>query len=218
LFLISQIHDALGSDSIDGVSETLQRHAQELHHLAKGGLHQLQSSIPAPDRHPLAHDALRWCSLARDRIPDRFRLLDSFATRTLRLQPCLRDLRPEHLLYCNEKLTGLIDFGAMGRDTICLDLARLLGEWIGSSTLRTSARELLASHIHICNLSDVEIELVVALALAADLLIGARWVRWIFVDQIGFPDAFAVAARLRHAILRLEMSKPLSANRLIQPL
>ena len=46
------------------------------------------------------------------------------------MQPCLRDARPEHFLFVENVLTGLIDFGAMDFETVAGDLARLLGEWL----------------------------------------------------------------------------------------
>ena len=56
------------------------------------------------------------------------------------VQPCLRDARPEHFLFEGNRLSGLIDFGAMGFETVAADLARLLGEWLADyEPLRTEA-------------------------------------------------------------------------------
>ena len=52
----------------------------------------------------------------------------------LRLQPCVRDLRGEHLLFTATQVTGIVDYGAMDVDTPTLDLARLLGDLAGEDT------------------------------------------------------------------------------------
>jgi Ser/Thr protein kinase RdoA (MazF antagonist) len=47
-----------------------------------------------------------------------------------RLQPCLRDVWHDHLLFEGERLAGLIDYAAAGVDTVATDLARLLGSLV----------------------------------------------------------------------------------------
>jgi homoserine kinase type II len=49
------------------------------------------------------------------------------------LQPCIRDLRAEHVLFVDERVTGIIDYGAMAVDTPVFDLARLLGDLVGDN-------------------------------------------------------------------------------------
>ena len=60
-------------------------------------------------------------------------MLDPLATGCravlIRLQPALRDARPEHFLFEDDRLSGLVDFGAMGVESVAADLARLIGEW-----------------------------------------------------------------------------------------
>ena len=56
------------------------------------------------------------------------------------LQPCLRDARPEHFLFEGDRVSGLVNFGAMGVDCVAGDLARLIGEWLdGDPTARAEA-------------------------------------------------------------------------------
>ena len=60
------------------------------------------------------------------------------------VQPVLRDARPEHFLFEDGRLSGLVDFGAMGVDSVAADLARLIGDWFdGDRDLR---REALAAY------------------------------------------------------------------------
>jgi Ser/Thr protein kinase RdoA (MazF antagonist) len=46
------------------------------------------------------------------------------------IQPCIRDLRAEHVLFVDERVSGIIDYGAMAVDTPVFDLARLLGDLV----------------------------------------------------------------------------------------
>jgi Phosphotransferase enzyme family len=46
-----------------------------------------------------------------------------------RCQPCLRDLRGEHVLFTSGRVTGIVDYGAMAIDHPAVDLARLLGDY-----------------------------------------------------------------------------------------
>jgi Ser/Thr protein kinase RdoA (MazF antagonist) len=52
------------------------------------------------------------------------------------LQPCLCDLRAEHVLFTGDNVSGLIDFGSAKIDYPMVDLARLLGDCFGGDTSR----------------------------------------------------------------------------------
>jgi homoserine kinase type II len=57
------------------------------------------------------------------------RALEPWENVALRCQPCLRDLRGEHVLFTSTRVTGLVDYGAMAIDHPAVDLARLLGDF-----------------------------------------------------------------------------------------
>jgi homoserine kinase type II len=57
------------------------------------------------------------------------RALQPWATVRLPLQPCVRDLRGEHVLFRDTEATGIVDFGALAHDYPGVDLARLLGDF-----------------------------------------------------------------------------------------
>ena len=61
--------------------------------------------------------------------PLRAMLSDRAAT-CVPLQPCIRDVRQEHVLFEGVHVTGLVDFGAMGIESVAADLARLLGSMV----------------------------------------------------------------------------------------
>jgi len=59
--------------------------------------------------------------------------LQPWKTVPMLLHPCIRDLRGEHVLYVGERVTGIVDFGAMDIDSPAIDLARLLGDLAGEN-------------------------------------------------------------------------------------
>ena len=114
--------------------------------------------------------------------------LEQAAARIIRLQPCLRDARPEHFLFEGDRLSGLVDYGAMGVDSVAGDLARLLGEWSGGDP--TARSEALDSYQVVRPLDPTEASLIRVFESATALLIGERWVRWKYIEGSPFrrPD------------------------------
>ena len=65
--------------------------------------------------------------------------LRPWARYSFALQPCVRDLRGEHVLFEASQITGIIDFGALAVDHPAGDLARLLNDFSASDTTLFSA-------------------------------------------------------------------------------
>jgi homoserine kinase type II len=61
--------------------------------------------------------------------PHAARALEVWADVPLALQPCVRDLRADHVLFDGGAVRGVIDFGAAAVDHPAVDLARLLGDY-----------------------------------------------------------------------------------------
>ena len=59
------------------------------------------------------------------------RALQPWEHRTFALQPCARDLRGEHVLFEDARVSGIIDYGATAVDHPAVDLARLLDDYAG---------------------------------------------------------------------------------------
>lgn len=57
------------------------------------------------------------------------RALEPWEHAPMQCQPCVRDLRGEHVLYTAGRVTGIVDYGAMAIDHPAVDLARLLGDF-----------------------------------------------------------------------------------------
>ncbi|MBX6313875.1 MAG: phosphotransferase, partial [Isosphaeraceae bacterium] len=153
----------------------------------------------APD--PRRELARRWLDLAGALAPWVYEGAARVAAREVPIQPCLRDVRPDHLLFEGDRLTGLVDFGAMGPDSVAADLARLLAEWVGPH--RAARAEALAAYAAIRPLDESETALISAYERTAALLGGGRWLRWHFLEGRTFDDPSAVLRGLERGVERL---------------
>ena len=85
--------------------------------------------------------------------------------------PVLRDARPDHFLFTEGRVTGLVDFGAMGIDPVSADLARLLGEWIGRDEALCAAA--LGAYAEVRPIAPIEHDLIAPFERSSALLAGA---------------------------------------------
>jgi Ser/Thr protein kinase RdoA (MazF antagonist) len=129
---LGAFHARLGRHPSQGLSQGLGARSLEINRLIFSEFNVLKAAIEQKSIDPASPLALRWLERA---IKLAARLMNEnvpATRRVLPLQPCLRDARPDHFLFKDQKLTGLVDFGAMGRDTVAADLARLLAESVGA--------------------------------------------------------------------------------------
>ncbi len=143
-----------------------------------------------------------------------FRLLDLFeplavaalerlqqqAATPVPLQPCLRDVWHNHVLFTGDRVTGLIDYDAIRIDSVAGDLARLLGSLVEDD--RPAWAFALAEYSRVRPMSPREAALVEVFDLSSIALSGTQWVRWLYLDQFHFSDMAAVADRMDHWIRR----------------
>ena len=146
--------------------------------------------------------ASRWLDLAARIAPAIRPEIRLAASRPVAIQPVIRDARPDHFLFANDRLTGLVDFGAMGIDAVSTDLARLLSEWVGDDALLRGVA--MSAYESVRELSDDEAGLIAPFERSVALLGGARWVRWGFVDKVTFSDPGSVILGLRRGVARLD--------------
>jgi homoserine kinase type II len=158
-------------------------------------------AVERAPRDSLADLAWRILDLAQSEAPRHAESIRRAAGQTCRLQACLRDARPDHFLFEGERVTGLIDFGAMDLDTVACDLARLLTEWLGRD--RELRAEALDAYGSVRVLDTTEIALIDAFETSSALLAAAHWVRWHFVEGRVFEDGEAVVRGLTRGLERL---------------
>src|SRR5262249_55697812 len=114
---------------------------------------------------------------------------------------CIRDIHREHVLFRENEVTGLIDFGAMQRDHIACDIARLLG------SMASDDQELwqtgLSAYECVQPLSADERLLVSAYDEGGVLLSGMNWLKWVFIEDRQFDDRAGALKRFDQITCRL---------------
>jgi Ser/Thr protein kinase RdoA (MazF antagonist) len=199
---LAQFHETLARSSRLGPSPGIQARLGELEDLVTGrgfaGFDDALNASPNDSRLDLAR---RWRLMAESAAP---RLIDEVrraACRIVSLQPCLRDARPEHFLFVDDRLTGLVDYGAMDRENVAADLSRLCSEWFDVDRAPRSAA--FAAYTAVRPLEDGEWALMNVFDRTSAVLGAARWIRWHFLEHRVFADPTAVARGLSRAVDRL---------------
>lgn len=117
------------------------------------------------------------------------------------LQPCLRDIWHDHLLFTGDQLTGLIDPSACRTENVATDLARLLGSLVEDD--RAEWDFALDCYQAVRPLSLTELRLLPAFDDSGVLLSGITWLEWLLVEQRPFQNAELVQTRLEMVQRRL---------------
>ena len=134
--------------------------------------------------------------------PGVVRQLDRAMRHDVILQPCIRDVRGEHVLFSGARVSGLVDFGAVRQENVAFDVSRLLGSLVGSDT--DAWRTGLVAYESIRPLSPIERQLLGPLDRSGLLLGGLNWMKWIYVEGRAFEDRVAVERRIDTILDRLD--------------
>jgi Ser/Thr protein kinase RdoA (MazF antagonist) len=170
---------------------------------------QMRPRLQTPGRrgHPEQGELIRRAAEEVARLAEPAeRALLPWATRPVRVQPCLCDIWHDHVLFTGEAVTGVIDYGAMKEDNIAVDLARLLGDLSGGDGGRFAAG--LHAYRDAGGPTDPHPELVRLLDHTGVLCGVIVWLTRFVVEGRTYPDPAAVAARLRQLITRLTQFSP----------
>ncbi len=198
---LAEFHGEFAAQTVSGRSPGLIARSRELNRLIAGEFAEFQSALDRSRDDPRQPTALRWLHRARQVAPRLAAPLSQAAERTLALQPCIRDVRPDHFLFEGDTLTGLVDFGAMGVDSVATDLARLLGETVGR--VESDRKFAVEAYHGVRPIGDDDRAMIAEFEAANALLGGARWVRWHFVEHRRFADPDAVVQGLNRTLARL---------------
>lgn len=139
-------------------------------------------------------------------VPAALGALEPWEAVALRCQPCLRDLRGEHVLFSGGRVTGIVDYGAMASDHPAVDLARLLGDYAedshdlfvrGLSAYREAGGEI-----------DSSVEFPTLLARTGALGSAINWLRRLESGEALSVGSADVARRLSGILRRVEHFAP----------
>jgi homoserine kinase type II len=105
------------------------------------------------------------------------------------------------LLFEGDRLTGLIDYGAVKIDHVAVDLARLLGSLVPNDTAGWQVG--LRAYRRHAPLDAEEEALAQALDETGTVVGVANWLRWLYEEKRSFADRSAVARRLAELVDRI---------------
>lgn len=143
----------------------------------------------------------QWAAYFQEHCAAIFAAVYSARHLPVRIQAVLRDIWHDHVLFTGERVTGIVDLGAMRVDTIATDLARLLGSLLPGD--QSGWDFALAAYRERAALSADEEQLVRTLDAANVLLTPATWLEWLLVERREFASPQAVRQRLTKAFSRL---------------
>ncbi|HVX64727.1 MAG TPA: phosphotransferase [Pirellulales bacterium] len=182
-----------------GIGERIERarawsHAQ---------LQRLAEAVEPGEWPELAHRGRQWLALAPTALE---RLRPALARAELiatPLQPCIRDVWHDHVLFVGDDVSGLVDFGAMQPDSVAADIARLLGSLARDD--RQAWTTGLAAYESVRALSEPERTLIPVFDQANTVMSGLNWLQWVYLDRRQFDNRQAVMQRLDGNLPRLAL-------------
>ena len=172
---------------------------REWRELVASGWQPLAQAAAADPARPAAERAWRVLPHWIETIPD---LLTRWTARTWPLQPCLCDVWHDHVLFVGDRVTGLVDYGAVKIDHPAVDVARLLGSLLGDDVERWAAG--LTAYREVRPFSAEEEELARALDVSGTVIGAATWLRWLYHEGREFEDRAAAGQRLQSLLTRLD--------------
>lgn len=197
-------------------SPGIRRRRSQIDALRSGGLRAIATAIDATRQPSAGIDSDDWSTLvrlARRLLPfyaqaeqPVLRELIAAEQKKIPLQPCIRDIWHDHVLFEGDRVSGLVDFGAMRIDNVAGDVARLLGSFSESENVGDAGvwQMGLDAYEAIRPLSADERHLVGVFDRSTALLAGIHWLEWIFLEGREFAELAAVIHRLSGIVARLE--------------
>lgn len=191
-----------------------------LRELAFGGSQRLGRAIDTSRCPELALPARQFLAGLPVVLPRALALLEPLAATQLPLQPCLRDIWHDHVLFTGDEVTGIVDFGALDIDTPATDISRLLGSLASVTPLRFAEGQAeghvglhvwqlgLDAYASVRSLSLAEWQAVEALDLSGLVLAGCNWIDWIYVDRRRFENLSQVVGRFERIMARVREVRP----------
>jgi len=173
------------------------------------GLDALKAALCRDRLSPSLDESVRsLLETANRRIDQLIEELLPWHDRPLLLMPCIRDVHREHVLFEGDRVSGLVDFGAMRAESPAADVARLLGSYAEGDTAiwiaGIAAYEARAT-------THLQHDLVRLFDTATTLLAGINWAKWLYVDKRMARDLALVERRLQ-ALQRCAENSPTSGD------
>ena len=105
------------------------------------------------------------------------------------------------MLFVDQQVSGIVDFGAVRPENVAADIARLLGSLAGDNA--NDWRRGLSAYQVVRQLSTDELTLVTAFDRSTVLMGGLQWLEWIYCQQRIFVNRGAVLSRIDEFLARM---------------
>ncbi len=184
-----------------GPAPAITARLSRLHRLQKVGIDTLTRAITDTTWPALAPFARQFVAELPRVVPLALARLVPLADTLFPLQPCIRDVWHDHVLFTGDTVTGLVDFGATQFDTPATDVARLLGSLVGDEQIDWQVG--FAAYNTIRPLSDQESLAVFAVHTAGTILALCNWIKWIYIDGRKFGQQAQVIDRIGQLVKRI---------------
>ncbi len=191
-------------------SEAIWRRTWRLHEIVHGkwsvDAAEAISAAAAPDR-ILAHKALSLISRLAPRELEKSR---HWRTMVLPLKFVLGDVHQDNVLFTGDEVTGVVDFGAANHDSPALDVARLLGSFVGDD--RDARRRGLDAYQALDPLSTDELAAVDFFDSSGTVTAAANWITWLWGEPERRLDRSANEAHLARLAWLVKRMRVLASN------
>jgi hypothetical protein len=124
----------------------------------------------------------------------------------LPIQPILRDIWHDHVLFKKDEVSGIIDYGAMQMDNVAFDIARLLGSTAADDS--EMWEQAILAYCEIRQLSQAELGLLGWIDQTGVLLGSYHWLRWLLLEHRRFTNSALINRRISFLQHRLKRLKP----------
>ena len=204
---VAEFHKWTGDERVGlvqvGRPSSLKHRARFANELLNGELDLFRESL-SNFSSPYCQDLETICHLASPHLEKTRSLVEDAKGRDFRMQPCLGDIWYEHVLFTDDEVTGIVDLGAMRRDTVASDLARLIGSVCHH--IDDAWRIGLDAYSEIRTLTTEETAAISIFRDSAIVLSGFQWIRWLALERRTFENSDGVAGRLAAIIATLKNS------------
>lgn len=203
LHSVAESHEGRSAMPPFGISPTLHSRQEQISRLLSGEADKIAAAVGRYPSQPLQERGKRLLAHFRRRAPlAEVKIQEAMTIKGITLFPVIRDLWHDHILFTDDQVTGIIDFGAMQVDSAACDLSRLLGSLVGNDP--DAWRFAREAYNRIRPISPGEWELIETLDEAILILAGLNWLDWICIQGRTFENYAAIYARLDEMLLRLE--------------
>jgi homoserine kinase type II len=194
---VAELHRAWSAEALRGPCPGV---LNRLRILAEAEPFLRAGELPPVDPHldPLLRRGL---SVAARVAPALTRELTVWEDREFTLQPCVRDLRGEHVLFESDRVAGVVDYGAAAVDHPAVDLARLFIDFAPDEPRRAAG---LNAYRRACGGFDTPDEFVQVLNRGGIVCSVLGWLQRLAVRREPVSDVASTLARLAQLVTLVE--------------